>query len=55
MRRRLRELEERGTGMAKDGEGRGEELIPRESWEVIKKKSELDDVVKQKEKRLLRL
>jgi hypothetical protein len=34
----------------------GEELVPRESWELVKKENnELDDLVKQKEKRLLRL
>lgn len=57
--KRLRELEESGhVGAAPNqtGAAHGEELVPRESWEVVnKEKSELEDVVKQKEKRLLRL
>lgn len=40
-------------GSAQSG---GEDLVPRESWEVLQKeKEELEEVVKQKEKRLLRL
>lgn len=54
--RRLRELEEGGVragGKEREGEG---ELVPRESWELVnKEKTELEEVVKQKEKRLLRL
>jgi len=53
--RRLKELEESGVMGGGDGKG-GEELVPRESWELVnKERSELEDVVKQKEKRLLRL
>jgi len=34
----------------------GDDLVPRQSWEVVnKEKTELEEVVKQKEKRLLRL
>jgi mitotic spindle assembly checkpoint protein MAD1 len=52
--KRLRELEESGHGTA--SEGNGHDLVPRESWEVVcKEKTELEEVVKQKEKRLLRL
>jgi mitotic spindle assembly checkpoint protein MAD1 len=52
--KRLKELEESGYSMA--GGARGDDLVPRESWEVVnKEKTELEDVVKQKEKRLLRL
>ena len=52
--KRLRELEESGARAgATDGEG---ELVPRESWELVnKEKTELEEVVRQKEKRLLRL
>ena len=57
--KRLRELEESGVrGGAGDGgkEGEGEELVPRKSWELAnKEKKELEEVVRQKEKRLLRL
>jgi mitotic spindle assembly checkpoint protein MAD1 len=50
--KRLKELEE-GGHRAGDG---GDDLVPRESWEVVnKEKAELEEVVKQKEKRLLRL
>ncbi|KAF9220671.1 hypothetical protein BS17DRAFT_786937 [Gyrodon lividus] len=56
--KRLRELENSGVvapTQASDA-SRGEELVPRESWEVLhKEKEELEEVVKQKEKRLLRL
>jgi len=52
--KRLKELEESGHGTT--GGARGDDLVPRESWEVVnKEKTELEDVVKQKEKRLLRL
>ena len=51
--KRLRELEE--SGHRKEG-GSGDDLVPRESWEVVStEKTELEEVVKQKEKRLLRL
>ncbi|TFY74117.1 hypothetical protein EWM64_g9895, partial [Hericium alpestre] len=55
--RRLKELEASGAGAAvKTEEKAHEELVPRESWEVVQKeKKELEEVVKQKEKRLLRL
>jgi mitotic spindle assembly checkpoint protein MAD1 len=54
--KRLKELEECGmVGGNLDVQHR-EELVPRESWELVnKEKNELEDVVKQKEKRLLRL
>jgi mitotic spindle assembly checkpoint protein MAD1 len=52
--KRLRELEESGHG--KEGGGGRDDLVPRESWEVVsQEKTELEEVVKQKEKRLLRL
>ncbi|KAJ3497243.1 hypothetical protein NLJ89_g10374 [Agrocybe chaxingu] len=51
--KRLKELEESG---ARTAQNHGDELVPRESWELVnKEKLELEDVVKQKEKRLLRL
>ncbi|KAG6373668.1 spindle assembly checkpoint component Mad1 [Boletus reticuloceps] len=54
--RRLKELESSGAVETQAGTSRGEELVPRESWEVLQKeKEELEEVVKQKEKRLLRL
>jgi mitotic spindle assembly checkpoint protein MAD1 len=50
--KRLRELEVSGHRT----EGGGADLVPRQSWEVVsKEKFELEEVVKQKEKRLLRL
>lgn len=53
--KRLKELEESGAH-AIPGQGNGEELVPRESWELAtREKAELEDVVQQKEKRLLRL
>lgn len=53
--KRLRELESNGTVVADGGVPR-DDLVPRESWEVLdKEKKELEEVVKQKEKRLLRL
>ena len=56
---RLKELEDSGAGQAaaaKRGDGPGEDLVPRRSWEVVnQEKHELEEVVKQKEKRLLRL
>jgi mitotic spindle assembly checkpoint protein MAD1 len=51
--KRLRELEDSGHVA---GNGGGDDLVPRQSWEVVsKEKTELEEVVKQKEKRLLRL
>ena len=53
--KRLHELESSGAVVA-DGQAPRDELVPRESWEVLdKEKKELEEVVKQKEKRLLRL
>lgn len=54
--KRLKDLESSGVVGVQAGMSRGEELVPRESWEVLQKeKEELEEVVKQKEKRLLRL
>lgn len=56
--KRLKELEESGvkSNPTDDDEGRNTELVPRESWELVnREKKELEDTVKQKEKRLLRL
>ncbi|KAF8556643.1 hypothetical protein OG21DRAFT_1506223 [Imleria badia] len=54
--KRLKDLESSGVVDVQAGMSRGEELVPRESWEVLQKeKEELEEVVKQKEKRLLRL
>ena len=51
--KRLKDLEESG---AVGGAGAKEELVPRESWEVaVQAKEELEEELKQKEKRLLRL
>jgi mitotic spindle assembly checkpoint protein MAD1 len=53
--KRLRELESSGAVVANGAVPR-DDLVPRESWEVLdKEKKELEEVVKQKEKRLLRL
>jgi mitotic spindle assembly checkpoint protein MAD1 len=50
---RLKELEDSGTRVA---QGHGGELVPRASWELVnREKAELEDIVRQKEKRLLRL
>ena len=50
---RLKELEEHGVVAGHAG---GQELVPRESLEVAQKeRAELEDELKQKEKRLLRL
>ena len=52
--KRLKELEE--SGASAGPAGTQEELVPRESWEVVnKEKVELEEQLKQKEKRLLRL
>ena len=49
--KRLKDLEEQGVRSQS-----GEDLVPRESWEVVnQEKEELEQTVKQKEKRLLRL
>jgi len=58
--KRLREVQRGADGSSRDGcggdGGNDGDLVPRESWEVVRKeKSELEEVVKQKEKRLLRL
>lgn len=57
--RRLRELEESGAstaGSASKKDGGGEELVPRESYDVLSsEKDALEELVRQKEKRLLRL
>ena len=53
--KRLKELEESGVKGSTTDDG-GTELVPRESWELVnREKKELEDTVKQKEKRLLRL
>ncbi|TFK35138.1 spindle assembly checkpoint component Mad1 [Crucibulum laeve] len=56
--KRLKELEESGFigGGSVSNQQPGEELVPRESWELVtREKNELEETVKQKEKRLLRL
>ena len=54
--KRLKELEESGAKSTHIDDGRNTELVPRESWELVnREKKELEDTVKQKEKRLLRL
>ena len=54
--KRLKELEESGAISTHIDDGRNTELVPRESWELVnREKKELEDTVKQKEKRLLRL
>lgn len=56
--KRLKDLEGSGA-MARpetSAASQAAELVPRESWEALEKeKKELEEVVKQKEKRLLRL
>lgn len=53
--KRLKELSESGV-VSGQNSPQSEELVPRESWEVVnKEKLELKDELKQKEKRLLRL
>lgn len=53
--KRLKDLEDAGH-TTEDVGSRSDGLVPRESWVVVtKEKSELEEVVKQKEKRLLRL
>ncbi|KAF8808803.1 hypothetical protein BYT27DRAFT_7188276 [Phlegmacium glaucopus] len=54
--KRLKELEESGAKSNRIDDGTNTELVPRESWELVnREKKELEDTVKQKEKRLLRL
>ncbi|KDR71884.1 hypothetical protein GALMADRAFT_143649 [Galerina marginata CBS 339.88] len=55
--KRLKELEESGArGATSQDENKGEELVPRESWDLVtKEKVDLEELLKQKEKRLLRL
>lgn len=57
--KRLKELEEsgvRGHGGNGGQTGEDEELVPRKSWEAaIQEKEELEEALKQKEKRLIRL
>jgi mitotic spindle assembly checkpoint protein MAD1 len=54
--KRLKILEESGGRPLAGQEQAGKDLVPRESWElVIKEKGDLEELVKQKEKRLLRL
>lgn len=53
--KRLRELESSGA-VVDEGRVPRNDLVPRESWDVLdKEKKDLEEVVKQKEKRLLRL
>lgn len=53
--KRLRDLENSGASTGQH-QGESEELVPRESWELLQKeKQDLEDLVKEKEKRLLRL
>ena len=54
--KRLKGLEGSGAKYTHIDDGRNTELVPRESWELVNgEKNELEDTVKQKEKRLLRL
>lgn len=55
--RRLHELEESGAHVGNaSSDAQTETFVPRESWEVVcHEKKELEEVVRQKEKRLLRL
>jgi len=55
--KRLKELEDGGARAAMDqDETKVEELVPRESWDLVnREKADLEEVLKQKEKRLLRL
>jgi mitotic spindle assembly checkpoint protein MAD1 len=51
--KRLSEVQDRGGGSEAVGHGG---MVPKESWELVnKEKKELEETVKQKEKRLLRL
>ena len=54
--KRLGELEKSGTEGNHIDDETNAELVPRESWELVnREKQELEDTIKQKEKRLLRL
>lgn len=54
--KRLKNLEETGARPSAGQEQAGKDLVPRESWELVnKEKGDLEELVKQKEKRLLRL
>lgn len=55
--RRLRDLESKATVVESEAlTSKGNDLIPKESWDVLdNEKKELEETVKQKEKRLLRL
>ena len=56
--KRLKELEDSGVKSSHNinDDGTNAELVPRESWELVnREKKDLEDTVKQKEKRLLRL
>lgn len=54
--KRLKELEEAGVKTEGQQNPNGEDLVPRESWEVInKEKEELQQELQAKEKRMLRL
>ena len=53
--KRLKDLDESGVLPSTEVNPNGE-LVPRESWELAnKEKQDLEELVKQKEKRLLRL
>jgi len=53
--KRLKDLEDSGV-RPQDQAQVGGELVPRESWELVnKEKQDLEELIKQKEKRLLRL
>jgi mitotic spindle assembly checkpoint protein MAD1 len=54
--KRLGELQDKGRDVDVPGEAGGDRMVPRESWELVsKERKELEETVKQKEKRLLRL
>jgi hypothetical protein len=54
--KRLKNLEETGARPSAGQEQAGKDLVPRESWELVnKEKGDLEELVRQKEKRLLRL
>jgi len=54
--KRLKDLEESAVRPSEGENQVGGELVPRESWELVNKdKIDLEELVKQKEKRLLRL
>lgn len=54
--KRLKDLDESGVGTLNGQDQAGKDLVPRESWELVnKEKGDLEELVKQKEKRLLRL